>query len=179
MIDTLRLMITRECNLKCSYCCNEKPELMGDFERIECSKLPRLLWGAGGEDIRNVVITGGEPLLRLDRIRRLIGGWPGPMYPNTLIVYTNGLLMNIGTAHFLANAGVTALTVGLHHPAQFDQVIRNCSSFAGLPGCTVRYNVRDVYRDTGLELAHPGCEFKYWHMDDCARDNERRIEVIW
>ena len=38
---------------------------------------------------------------------------------------------------------------------------------------SVRFQVEDTHSD--LVLRHPGVAFKFWHRDDCDRDNEDRV----
>lgn len=169
--DTLRILVDWKCNLKCPYCCNDQQRFREQIVPIPWSRLNLLLFSTS---YKTVCVSGGEPLLFMDRtlavIRRALSR-------QTVVLYTNGMYLNAQAAATMASAGLDAINVGLHYPKMFDHIIRLVrSSTAGLP-LNVRFQVCDDYRDMRLEESYPGVEFRYWKMDDCDRGNEDRIII--
>ena len=164
MKDTLRILVSWECNLNCSYCCNNQPQFRKDiiptaFEDID--------W-AGYE---NFCITGGEPLLRLDLVAKVLAKIPAG---KTVILYTNGFLMTSEIAQELEACGVRYVNVGMHDPKTFSLIINRVLAATKGSSLSVRFHAQDIYSEE-LTKTFPGVSFKFWHMDDCARDNEDRI----
>lgn len=58
MKDTLRLLITWECNLKCTYCCNEIPSVREGIEEIVFVD-----YVASLKNYSILCVSGGEPFL--------------------------------------------------------------------------------------------------------------------
>jgi cyclic pyranopterin phosphate synthase len=109
---SLRVSVTDRCNLRCLYCMPESgiawfdKQLILTFEEIE--RVVRLLVENG---IREVRLTGGEPLLRRDlpTLVRMLAPLPGL---DEVAVTTNGLLLPELAEPLLA-AGVTRFNVHL------------------------------------------------------------------
>jgi cyclic pyranopterin phosphate synthase len=109
----LRVSLTDKCNLRCTYCMPPEglewlpsPELLTDDEIVR-------LVGLAVRDlgIREVRLTGGEPLLRrslVDLVSRLAGLTPRP----ELSMTTNGIGL-ARVAHDLATAGLDRINVSL------------------------------------------------------------------
>jgi molybdenum cofactor biosynthesis enzyme MoaA len=55
-IDTIRLILTLDCNLKCSYCCNKLESVYSRFVKKSIDEIDFSRY-------RNVCLTGGEPFL--------------------------------------------------------------------------------------------------------------------
>ena len=163
MKDTLRVLVSWKCNLKCAYCCNDT------LPEIRAAIRPVALGDLDFSPYKIVCISGGEPLLFLDRVKKaceMAGG-------RFIVLYTNGLIMTPQIAGDLAKWGVNAINVGLHHPGTFDPLIRKAwNSVMGLP-LSVRFHVEDTH--VNLAIRHPGLSFRFWHRDDCERDNEDRV----
>lgn len=109
----LRVSLTDRCNLRCSYCMPSeglewlpKPELLTDDEVVRLVRV-----GVEHVGIREVRLTGGEPLLRpglpnvIAAIRDLR---PAP----ELSLTTNGIGLHL-VAEALANAGLTRINISL------------------------------------------------------------------
>ena len=64
----LRVSVTKRCNLRCPYCHREGQELPVEGKVIEMTpdEIARLVRIAVNLEIRNVKLTGGEPLVRKD-----------------------------------------------------------------------------------------------------------------
>jgi GTP 3',8-cyclase len=111
-IRSLRISVTDRCNFRCRYCMPAqglqwlpKPELL-TFEELH-----RLVVVMAGMGVREVRLTGGEPLVRRDLpdlVRRL-AGIPGV---EDLSLTTNGVLLD-RLAVPLADAGLRRLNVSL------------------------------------------------------------------
>ena len=85
--------------------------------------------------------------------------------------------MNVAPVSTIGAVGVDAINVGLHIPQTFDRIIRGVrNACADLP-MSVRFHAEDRYRDQVLEDVYPGLQFRYWHRDDCERDNEDHVVV--
>ncbi len=91
-ISYLRLSVTDECNLKCSYCYSSSDKT-SNFESCltvdEISKLVRLLAAIGVNKVR---ITGGEPLLRSD-VADIILKISEIKFIDDISITTNGILL--------------------------------------------------------------------------------------
>jgi uncharacterized Fe-S cluster-containing radical SAM superfamily protein len=163
MIDTLRVLVSWKCNLHCSYCCNDIPEFRKDIKEVRFEDID---W----EKYKNVCISGGEPLMFLDLTRRVALA----ASRSFKILYTNGILLDKGTARQLGWWGINAVNVGLHYPESYDILIhRVLEATAGNP-YLVRFHLNEMAAGRTADI-WPGVEFRYWRMNDCARDNEERI----
>jgi len=111
-ITCLRVSVTDRCNLRCTYCMPAEgvPLLKRDeilsYEEIE--RVVRLSLSLG---IRNVKLTGGEPLVRKDlsHLVRRLASIPGV---EDLSLTTNGTLLEHYAAE-LSDAGLHRITVSL------------------------------------------------------------------
>ena len=119
----LRVSLTDRCSLRCAYCMPPeglpwlpKPELLTDDELV------RLVGVAVSLGVREVRLTGGEPLLRRgvpELVARLAALRPRP----ELSVTTNGILLGRDAAA-LAAAGLDRVNVSLDtlDPARFKRI---------------------------------------------------------
>jgi cyclic pyranopterin phosphate synthase len=164
----LRVSLTDKCNLRCTYCMPAEgldwmpsPELLTDDEIVRLVDLAVRELG-----IREVRLTGGEPLLRrglVDLVARLAALRPRPQ----LMLTTNGLgLVRVAAA--LAGAGLDRINVSLDtlRPTTFTELSRRDrlhDVLAGLAaaqeaGLTpVKVNtvlMRGVNDDEALDLLH-------------------------
>ena len=108
----LRISVTDRCNLRCAYCMPEadyvwlpKTTLL-TFE--ELTRVTRLFAGLG---VRNVRLTGGEPLLRA-QVADLTALLAGIGVLDDLAMTTNGVLL-APQATRLREAGLSRVTVSL------------------------------------------------------------------
>ncbi|MDA9934692.1 GTP 3',8-cyclase MoaA [Rubripirellula sp.] len=110
---SLRLSVTDRCNIRCFYC---MPETGAEFvpkDNIlsfeEIYRLARLLVEQGG--VRDIRITGGEPLVR-QQVPRLIEMLAGIEMLEDLSLTTNGMLL-AEHAQALHEAGLQRLNISL------------------------------------------------------------------
>ena len=109
-VRSLRISVTDRCNLRCVYCMPlagitwyERSELL-TFEEIV-----RVVRPLAARGVREIRLTGGEPLVRRDlaRLAGMLAALPGV---EDLAVTTNGLLLN-EQAEGLVRAGVRRFNV--------------------------------------------------------------------
>lgn len=110
---SLRLSVTDRCNIRCYYCMPETGAQFVPKDRIlsfeEMHRLACLLVQQGG--IRDIRITGGEPLVRQE-IPRLIEMLAGIEKLEDLSLTTNGILL-ADQAQALRQAGLKRLNISL------------------------------------------------------------------
>jgi cyclic pyranopterin phosphate synthase len=144
-LRSLRLSVTDRCNLRCAYCMPEReyrwlprPQILS-FEEIE--RLVGLFQQLG---VREVHVTGGEPLVRRELpglVRRLAS-----LGLEDLAVTTNGVLL-AEQAQALRDAGLARVTVSLDtlRPERFFELSRRDELARVLAGI-------DAARAAGLRL---------------------------
>jgi GTP 3',8-cyclase len=111
-IHSVRVSVTDRCNFRCRYCMPAeglpwlpKPELLS-FEEIH-----RLIAVMASMGVRDVRLTGGEPLVRRDlpKLVRMLASTPGV---DDLALTTNGVLLD-RLAEPLVSAGLRRVNVSL------------------------------------------------------------------
>jgi cyclic pyranopterin phosphate synthase len=111
-IHSVRVSVTDRCNFRCRYCMPAeglpwlpKPEVLS-FEEIH-----RLIAVMASMGVRDVRLTGGEPLVRRDlpELVRMLGATPGV---HDLALTTNGVLLDRLAAP-LVEAGLRRVNVSL------------------------------------------------------------------
>lgn len=166
--DTARILIDWECNLSCSYCCNEQERFRRDI--LPVFSLDEINFNK----YKFFCLSGGEPLLFPEKIQMVLNRIPNNKF---IILYTNGILF---TKKFIQQNDFTrinALNVGLHNPKSFKKIIEQAIetvNFSGLD-ISLRFHLNDRYKLLKLEETFPFEVFKYWIMDDCERNNEDRF----
>lgn len=164
MIDTLRVLVSWTCNLKCSYCCNEQERFRKD---IHPTTLDAINWNA----YKVFCISGGEPLMFMPKIREVCNRIPA----DTLkILYTNGIFLGARVADILVELGIQAVNVGLHEPKSYRRIIENVTKATAGKELSVRFHAQDIHMDW-LTTEFPDVSFRFWKMNDCDRDNEHRV----
>lgn len=163
-IDTLRLVVSWECNLYCTYCCNEIPYFRQQFRPLSLDSIDF-------EKYANVCVSGGEPLLDLSLLENVLGRIPSD---KTVILYSNGTLLNKENAKMLERSGVKHVNIGLHFPGSFSSLIKNCTEAVSETSLKVRFQAQDLYQEA-LVKAYPDLSFRFWKMNDCDRANEERV----
>lgn len=160
MKKTLRLIITLDCNLSCSYCCNKLSEVNSKF-------ITKTLEEIDFNQYEAICITGGEPLLRKDLILRIIN------YITTNIpvyLYTNGLLL-----HEIPHIIFNGISIGIHYKNQIKQIFEENSCLLAYEN--LRLYVQDIYREKYL----PNIPDKYihtWTMNSCFNNVETEDWIL-
>lgn len=112
-IDYLRVSLTDRCNLRCSYCMPEECPRWLPRERLlaneELLRIVELLVRMGIRDIR---LTGGEPLLR-ENLEELAGSIAAMEGVRRVSLTTNGVLL-AGKLPSLLEAGISGVNISLN-----------------------------------------------------------------
>lgn len=164
MVDTLRILVSWQCNLKCSYCCNEQERFRKDIHPTTLDAVP---WN----QYDNFCISGGEPLLNFPKVVEVCKRIP---QDRLKILYTNGIFLGQTVAWRLVDLGITAVNVGLHQPEAFGRIIRGVTKATQDTRLSVRFHAQDVYQ-FDLTQNYPSTSFRFWTMNDCDRANEHRV----
>ena len=107
-INSVRISISRECNLSCFYCHNE-----GNFSGKRSMTVDEIEWFANvasGMGIRKVKLTGGEPLVRDDVVE--IVSRISPFFDEVSLT-TNAVRL-APIAQDLSDAGLARVNVSLN-----------------------------------------------------------------
>lgn len=163
-VDTLRLLISWQCNLRCDYCCNEIPRFRNQFK-------PTTIAALDFNKYANVCVSGGEPLLDLPYLENILKQIPSG---KKVILYSNGIFLDAPAAKMLERSGVGYIRVGLHYHRSFDRLISDCTKAVQGTSLKVRFHAQDIYQQALTEV-HPNVPFRFWKMDDCDRANEDRV----
>jgi cyclic pyranopterin phosphate synthase len=107
----LRMAVTGECNLRCTYCRPQGEAALPVRSQLSCDEMLRVAKAASNVGVECIRLTGGEPLLwpeleRLVRELRKVSGL------RAVAITTNGQLLG-DRAGMLARAGLTHINVSL------------------------------------------------------------------
>jgi len=120
-VESIRISVTKECNLDCFYCHREGESSQTSTEMTP-EEIQRIVNIAAPFGIRKVKLTGGEPLLREDilEIVKRIKDTPGG---EEVSMTTNGLLLS-AYAERLKEAGLARVNVSLDtlKPEKFKRI---------------------------------------------------------
>ncbi|MCC3283948.1 MULTISPECIES: GTP 3',8-cyclase MoaA [Arthrobacter] len=122
----MRLSLTDKCNLRCTYCMPASGlDWLPRDKVLTAGEIVRLVGiGVNGLGVRELRLTGGEPLVRADLVEIIAGIRANhPELPVSLT--TNGLGLDKKAAA-LKDAGLTRINVSLDslHPGTFAQLTR-------------------------------------------------------
>lgn len=124
-ITYLRVSVTDRCNFRCVYCMPaEGIQRQDHAAMLRYEEIAEVVRVAAQEGVREVRLTGGEPLVRRDLpvLVRMLAAIPGI---EDLSLTTNGVLLD-PLADALAAAGLTRINVSLDtlNPARFQRITR-------------------------------------------------------
>jgi GTP 3',8-cyclase len=111
-IASVRVSVTDKCNFRCAYCMPaEGLEWLPKQEVLSFEEIERIVRVLAGMGVREVRLTGGEPLVRreLPELVRMLAGVPGV---DDLSLTTNGVLLD-RLAGPLVEAGLKRINVSL------------------------------------------------------------------
>ncbi len=110
-IDYLRVSITDRCNLRCQYCMPQELPLLPHGDILRYEEILRICGIAASLGIRNLKITGGEPLARRDAVEFLAKCKEIPGIEHVTLT-TNGVLLS---PHIQAmkNMGLDGVNISL------------------------------------------------------------------
>jgi cyclic pyranopterin phosphate synthase len=106
-VNSLRLSVTQQCNLNCFYC--HKEGQRQNAHELSVAEIEALVRVASSLGIKNLKLTGGEPLVRPDIVQIVERVAP---YVADLSLTTNGVLLS-QYAHRLKEAGLSRLNISL------------------------------------------------------------------
>ncbi len=107
VIKSLRISITKKCNLKCIYC-HQEGENPADSKEMSPATIARIVEAASYFGVDKVKFSGGEPLMRGD-FEDILMGLPSL---KNVSATTNGTLLS-NRAASLANSGLDRVNVSL------------------------------------------------------------------
>ena len=121
-IDYMRVSITDRCNLRCRYCMPDGISLVSMREIMTYEEIVETCAAAVRLGIRNIKITGGEPLARLG-CAGLIASLKKVTGVEQVTMTTNGVLLKKYLPELLA-AGLDAVNISLDtlDPAKFERI---------------------------------------------------------
>ena len=163
----IRFALTEVCNFKCLFCHNEG---LGSEQRAERpdADILAILTEATNQGFSDITLTGGEPLLRRERLYFLLDGLGRLPSPPALTLISNGALLDAAAVERLcAYPGEKKVHVSLHasdprsfarltgtgNPALFERVTGNIRA-AAAAGLKVKVNcvlVREGNHDRIVE----------------------------
>lgn len=162
--NTIRMLLWWDCNLRCTYCCNEIERFRSQFKEVTFDDIDFHKYS-------NVCVSGGEPLLYPDRLENVLKRLPSG---KIIILYTNGIFLDKKNAQMLNKHEVRYANIGLHYPRSFDRIIQDCLKAVKGTNISLRFHGQNIYAE-GLTACYPDVQFRFWEMDDCDRDNEERV----
>jgi cyclic pyranopterin phosphate synthase len=117
LIQNLRVSVTDRCNFRCTYCMPEEGlAWLGREEILSYEEIERLVRAFARLGVREVRLTGGEPLVRRD-LPRLIGKLAAIDGLESLSLTTNGFLLQQMAGELVA-AGLRRINVSLDTPVR-------------------------------------------------------------
>lgn len=100
LINSAYLCLTNRCNLKCKHCCSSCSDKENDC--LSTEDIKKIIDTLKELNISNIVLTGGEPLLRYDFEEIVI--YAKKQIPKVnLILSTNSILINDKNIDFIIN----------------------------------------------------------------------------
>lgn len=167
---SLSIAPTLACNLACDYCyASRRPGRMS--AEVEAALLEFIDRRAKGMELISLGFIGGEPLLCLDTLERIVEGSRriaenrgARLLPSGLV--TNGVLLDKAAVERLHRAGVGVIQVTLDGPREvhdarrtlaggggtFDRILANLTEASEVIPCRVRINVDKRNQDAALVL---------------------------
>lgn len=126
-VDYMRVSITDRCNLRCKYCMPSDMPMVSHSEVLRIEEFTRMCEIASNCGVKNIKITGGEPLVRrgwLDLIKNVKAL---PKIEHVTLT-TNGVLLG-DYAQVLAKIGIDGINISLDtlDPEDYARMTGNAS----------------------------------------------------
>jgi cyclic pyranopterin phosphate synthase len=189
----LRVSVTDQCNLRCTYCMPEDVQFLNRREILSFEEISRLVRVATGLGIDRVRLTGGEPTLRKDlwQLVEMLAALPGL---TEITLTSNGILLAEQLPD-LIRAGLSRVTISLDtlDPGRFftlarrtglDRVIRSIHA-ARDRGLIVKLNavvLRGVNDGDIIPLARfarsSGCTLRFIESMPIGADSWDREQAV-
>lgn len=134
----LRILVTNDCNYKCLYCHNEGQEKISKA-MLSFETFVKIMEEVKKTDIKEIRISGGEPLLNKDTIKMI--EWLDKNTKYEIGLATNGSLITEDLAERL---GKTRVLVTVHLPSVISEEYKKitCGDLKGFYHCN---NLLDKY----------------------------------
>lgn len=196
--DVLQLSVTNQCNLRCKSCYvwrNACPESDLTLDEIEGILEESARWG-----IKEVHMLGGEPLLRKDWDKIVLSAKAKGM---TVIICTNGTLIDPKAAERIIDTGVDTLCVSLDgakkethdylrgHPGAYEKILEGINSFNHIggrqrPGLVLILTVSQPnlfelkeYADLAKKMSASGIYFTALVLDNVCLFSQKKTHDLW
>jgi GTP 3',8-cyclase len=161
---SLRISVTDRCNIRCQYCMPEVASFLPTNQLLTFEEIAQFVQIAATFGIRDVRITGGEPLMR-PNLEQLLNKLRDIPNIGALALTTNGMLLADQLGGLVA-AGLRRVNISLDtlneqvfrklsRRAGLDRVLAGIEAAASDPRLEVRLNalvMREVNYDGVLEL---------------------------
>jgi uncharacterized protein len=109
--DILELRITLRCNLSCKYCFLGESLHQPDKEMMSLGDYKKLIKDCKDKGLKEVVFTGGEPLIRFGLLQELVE-FSSSLDLKTKI-HSNGTLISEEKCRQLVNSGLTEVRISI------------------------------------------------------------------
>ena len=174
MRNNCRVVLTDKCNLSCAFCYMKEKDTYYSF------KNQTALWIAQ-QRYDEIGITGGEPLLELKKLVQFICLLKYFNEHSKVYLYTNGDLLNSGTAQILLTAGLDGINWSPHHYPSLHK--KEEMSFVHICLIPIRILVQDKFMvyDNILQYAlNNQMQIHQWSIGNCYNmELEDRFRIDW
>ena len=164
-----RIMITKKCNLRCSYCLMKNEELMATFKPATIEEILKKEYSA-------YCITGGEPFYNIyTQCSALqLAVMIKETYNKPIYLYTNGTHIEPLRGWLGGHRSIElfdGINISLHRKIPYKTLVRVHRY------CPVRVHRQDTKIDARLIhfCATNKMALKIWHKDDCTTVPEDRF----
>lgn len=171
--NNCRVVLTDKCNLTCDFCCMKEKAIYYSF------KNQTALWIAA-QRYDEIAITGGEPLLELEKLVQFICLIKYFNSDTKVYLYTNGHLLQSETAATLKTAGLDSINWSPHEkPGPYR---REQMTFIHACLIPIRIRIQDILMDDKIlqYVLDNKMQIDQWTTDDCNdMEPEARFRIDW
>lgn len=161
MKKSARILITTECHNNCEYCCNKLPEVQKRIKFTTFDEVVKM-------DYDIVCITGGEPLLVMDKLLNLAESLYGKnVYVYTAIDTERYWRMDYSKLRRMYRL-VHGINYGIHNAKEIPlSVLRDTAGNTAL-----RLYIQDTKYKSIPKALKKEFEWKLWKMNDCETNED-------